>query len=142
MPRSMCVFDSSIGPPTSRLSRCASSCAFVLLPNESLRQRSLHEGLCRVEVAIPASRALFLFVRLEINVIWILKLSVPFAAKLTEMRPIVLFAVAHVLNHFKVRLSTEVFHFNLKRPQEITASPGAFLQFFENLYSFLESLVK
>jgi len=56
----------------------------------------------------------FSLFRLEINVIWILKLPVPFAAKLTEVRPIVLFAVAHVLEHFKVRLGTQVFHFNLK----------------------------
>jgi hypothetical protein len=54
-------------------------------------------------------------------------LPVPFAAKLTEVRPIVLFAVAQVFDHFKVRLGTQVFHFNLKRPQEITAQPGAFL---------------
>jgi hypothetical protein len=37
------------------------------------------------------------------------------------MRPIVLFAGAQVLDHFKVRLGTQVFNFNLKRPQEITA---------------------
>jgi hypothetical protein len=33
----------------------------------------------------------------------------------------VLFAGAQVLDHFKVRLGTQVFNFNLKRPQEITA---------------------
>ena len=58
---------------------------------------------------------------LEVNVIRIFELLVPFTAKLAEMRPIVLFAGAQVLDHFKVRLGTQVFNFNLKRPQEITA---------------------
>ncbi len=58
---------------------------------------------------------------LEINVIRIFELTVPLAAKLAKVCPIVLFAVAHVFDHFKVRLGTQVLHFNLKRPQKITA---------------------
>jgi hypothetical protein len=79
---------------------------------------------------------------LEINIIRIFELLVPFAAKLAEMCPIVLFAVAHVLDHFKVRLGTEVLHLNLKRPQKITAQPGALFQLLENLDGLLEVLVK
>jgi hypothetical protein len=54
---------------------------------------------------------------LEINIIRIFELPVPLATKLAEVRPIALFS----FNHFKVRLGTEVFHFNLKRPQKIAA---------------------
>ena len=90
----------------------------------------------------PLPAFFFSLFGLEINVIRIFKLPVPRATKLAEVRPIVLFAVAHLLNHFKVRLGTQVFHFDLKRPQEITAQPGAFLQSPENLYSLLEILVE
>jgi hypothetical protein len=45
---------------------------------------------------------------LEVNIIRIFELLVPFTAKLAEVCPIVLFAVAQVLDHFKVRLGTQV----------------------------------
>ena len=42
---------------------------------------------------------------------WVVFLILPLLLCFTG---IVLFAVAHVLEHFKVRLGTQVFHFNLK----------------------------
>jgi hypothetical protein len=60
---------------------------------------------------------------LEINVIRIFELPVPLATKLAEMRPIALFAVAHVFDHFKVGLGTQVFNFNLKLPPCCQYSP-------------------
>src|SRR5437870_8820627 len=94
----------------------------------------------RRQSLLPA--LLFSLFGLEINVIRIFELSVPFAAKFAEVRPIVLFAVAHMFNHFKVRLGAPVLHFNLKRPQKITTQPGALLQLLENLDRLLEFLIK
>jgi len=94
----------------------------------------------RRQSLLPA--LLFSLFGFKIDVVRIFELPVPLATKLAEVSPIVLFAVAHVFHHFKVRLGAQVFHFNLKRPQEITAKPGAFLQLLENLDSLLEFLVE
>jgi len=80
--------------------------------------------------------------RLDVNVISILKPPAPFAAKFAEMSPIALFPVTQVFEYLKVCLGTQVFHFNLKRPQEIAAQPRVLLQSLENPDGLLEFLVK
>src|ERR1700730_12143355 len=121
MPRSMGVFDSFIGYLPTRL-----PAAFFLAPLPCFQTSLFGSDRFMRDDAEPRWQSLlpalfFSLFGLEINVIRIFELPVPLATKLAEVRPIVLFAVAHVFDHFKVRLATQVFNFNLKRPQKITA---------------------
>lgn len=57
---------------------------------------------------------LFSIFGFEINIIRIFELAVPLASKFAEVRPIVLFAIAHKFENLKVGLGTQVFRSDLK----------------------------
>src|SRR3974377_1518726 len=121
MPRSRCVLDSFIGHLPSGF-----PAALFLAPLLCFHTTLLGGDRFMRDDAAPRRQSLlpalfFSLFGLEINVIRIFELPVPLATKLAEVRPVMLFAVAQVFDHFKVRLGTQVLDLDLKRLQKITA---------------------
>src|SRR5260370_42478197 len=104
MPISICVLDSRIGLLVPRF-----PAALFLAPLFCFQTSLFGNGRRMRDDAEPSRQSLFpafffSVFGLEINVIRVFELTVPLAAKLAKLCPIVLFAVAHLFDHFKVRL--------------------------------------